>query len=666
MKVEKRIENPSQSSLFRFSARFPITVAWASLVIFSIQTLRNSNSESWDRFIYISAILTSIYITLTRSKIFSHPIFLSLGLISLLLGVIGVEKHGTETTSGIDVSNLLWLGFGWIVFLALVFSALMYFNFYSLGKRPNWLRALGILAFFYSTSLALLAAWQTNSSIIDNYHSEYVINEALAVPAGHIPYVDFIPQYGILYSFLLKPFSKWLSPNELVNSLYLMCYVAIIISFFIAIALLHRNLDKKSWIVAALWVIPFTSLAHLPNREGYSGTIFSLISQIPVRIFPGMILAILTISTLANLNSRSNLRNTFRIFVTSIFAGLGFWINQDFVLLSGLISVAMIVLFTKSFKLSMTSMMGYLIGVFLYPLLVQISGNTVQFKYVGFFAVQYGGAYMSEEIITPGPVLIVLPLITAMMAVVYATYIKTFGLRKEIINEDYRRVLTVSFFAVWCLGGFLYYLNRSYASGQMQILFLPLSVALGSFAHMSFWKDHFEKIRSRKGLSPRQYFVRIIPALIQTLLFALPFATVVASSDPRIEWRRISTSPEGHIWPKGNSLEAVSIWTELSKNPNIRKEKVAYFGASGNYVELLTGIKSVNILNSPWDMPVTQVTIRTGCEAITKYNPEYLVVGIEGRSLFRFENNTLCNRYEFIEYENLALGTVAKRIETSG
>lgn len=662
MKNSRIHESKSLASPDRYAARFPIVVAWTSSLIFAIQLVRGSNSESWDRLIYLSSILLAVIITISRAKLFSNTALMALGAVSLAIGVIGVEKHGTETTSGVDVSNMLWLGFGWVVFLALLFTTFLYLKFYFREEWPIWLRTLGVLAFLYSTSLALLAAWQTTSSIIDNYHSEYVINEALAVPAGHIPYVDFIPQYGLLFSFLLKPFSKHLNPDELVNALYFMCYGSILITLFIAILLVRSNLSKKSWIVATLWVVPFTCLAHLPNRQGYSGTIFSLISQIPVRIFPGMIIAILTISALARLNTFSRKKSNLQIAFVSFLSGLGFWINQDFVLLSGLICVAMIIFFSKNLKLSFVSLAGYIFGVLTYPLFVQLSGNTVQFKYVGFFAVQYGGAFMAEEIITPGPVLIVLPVIVSLAAYAFSIYIKTAKLEKTLSSEDYRRTLTITFFSVWCVGGFLYYLNRSYASGQMQILFLPLSIALASFAHLSFWKEYFLKTSLTRESNQKRVNYKVIFPVISAMLFALPFATVVASSDPRIEWKRISTSPEGHTWPKENSKEAISIWGELQKDSSIRMSEVAYFGASGNYVELMTGVTSINILNSPFDIPVTPVTIQTGCDAIFKYNPEYLIVGIEGRSLFRFENNTLCNRYQFVNYGNLPLGTVAKRI----
>ena len=664
MSQARKDENKVQNSFNILISRFPIAAVWASISIAMIQVLRSNESESWDRLIYVSATLVAIYTIASSRKYLANTFVLLVGLICLSVGVLGIEKHGTETTSGVDVSNLLWLGFGWVVFLALCVTSLIFLKRYSSEHWPWWLRLLGVTALAYTTILALIAAWQTTSSIIDNYHSEYVINEALAVSAGHLPYVDFIPQYGLLYSFLLNPLKSVMSPDELVNTLYLMCYVSILISFILAAWMVRSNLSRKSWSVALLWVVPFTSLAHLPGREGYSGTIFSLISQIPVRIFPGMLIAVMTVSILAKIRESFEIGTLVKTIALGILSGLGFWINQDFVLLSGLLAVFMLVTFSRSIKISGIAIASYLLGVSLYPIMILLTGNQVNFKYIGFFAVQYGGStgFMAEEIITPGPVLIILPLISAFFATCVVVFFKIGPRIKQIESEDYRRYLSVTFFATWCLGGFLYYLNRSYASGQMQILFLPLSVAIASFAHLSIWNDLLRRFSSKKDTSFLKQRSASTSILVAAMLFSLPFSTVIASSDPRVELKRISTSPEGHTWPKPNSVEAISIWSELKNDPTIDMSEVAFFGASGNYVELVTGVKSVNVLNSPFDIPITPVTIQTGCDAIFDVNPKYLIVGIEGRSLFRFENNTLCNKYQFIQYRELPIGTVAQRI----
>lgn len=55
---------------------------------------------------------------------------------------------------------------------------------------------------------------------------------------------------------------------------------------------------------------------------------------------------------------------------------------------------------------------------------------------------------------------------------------------KKSMSEsgDYSLNSLIGFtFGLWSLFGFTYYLNRSYASGQMQVLFLPLAISLAAF-----------------------------------------------------------------------------------------------------------------------------------------------------------------------------------------
>ena len=70
----------------------------------------------------------------------------------------------------------------------------------------------------------------------------------------------------------------------------------------------------------------------------------------------------------------------------------------------------------------------------------------------------------------------------------------------------------------------------------------------------------------------------------------------------------------------------------------------------------------MNILNSPWDIPVTQTTIKTGCEAIFAYDPEILLIGVEGHALFKFKDNTLCDAYQYIAVPGFPDGTFAQKI----
>jgi hypothetical protein len=200
----------------------------------------------------------------------------------------------------------------------------------------------------------------------------------------------------------------------------------------------------------------------------------------------------------------------------------------------------------------------------------------------------------------------------------------------------------------------------------MQILFLPLAVASGamiafiqrseflklpwvpnSFLSASFWTRDLNKNLSIG---------------ITALLVALPIASTIALPNPKIELTRISNAPRDYNWPKVQTVKLIEYSEEIKRQGLFSGKKIGFFGASGNYIELMTGIKSVNILNSPWDIPVTQTTIITGCDAIFAIDPDVLLVGPEGPALFRFSNNSLCDRYQFINVPGFPEGTFAEKI----
>jgi hypothetical protein len=643
---------------------FVRALALVSINIIIWQSIRNSVSESWDKLIYVSSIGVGIYAYLTKSRIWKEPIFYGISLIPISLGIFGVETHGTQTTSGVNVTGLLWLGFGPIVFIVLI----LFLPFiYKLTLSDKFSRPISVLIWLVtliSITLTGIGAWQTTSSIIDPYSSEYVINESLAVAAGHLPYVDFIPQYGTMYAFLAAPFAHSLNPNQLVNLVLVMMYIITWLDILIGIYLVYRVFQRRSLALAALWVIPFTALTHLPNRKGFAGSIFDLINELPVRIFPGMVIGALTIALLTK--TRKSSRNLIIAVALGIVSGFSFWLNQDFALLAGLIAVVFVLVLSKNTKISIATVTGYISGIIIYPILISATGKSVNFKFIGFFDIQYSHGFMSEPIRTPGPILVILPMIVACAVLSSMTILKSRFGKTNLDSSAFKSLITSAFFAIWCLGGFIYYLNRSYASGQMQILFLPLSVALASiFSYLksgelradAWMPSTFFKNGSKKNGSKRMVLI------VLAVFITVPFATTIALPDPNIELKRINHAPEIYKWPRSTTVAVINNAKLLAKDPQFKGKKIAYFGASGNYVQLATGIESANILNSPFDISVTQTTVLTGCQAIAKINPDFLLLGAEGPALFRFQNNSLCGVYYLLNVPGYPKYSIAGKIK---
>lgn len=476
---------------------------------------------------------------------------------------------------------------------------------------------------------------------------EYVINELLSVPSGHIPYVNFIPQYGILYSWLISPFSSHLSVDGLVTlGLYVMSLGGIL-AVLIGVWLAYKAMGSRSLGLATILVIPFTSVAQFPGRTSFSGSIFSTPTQIPVRILPGMIVAWLLLTSISTRNSF--LKNITRS-CGYLFMGLALWLNTDFGM-ALLISVILFVLIQidtimEFGKISLTMILGFLI----YPFLLLGFGKDFQWNDFGTFVRQFGGGFGAESIRSPGPVLVVLPLI---ISIFYASTIPLLKqkFKKILLPADQNRALvTASFFSSWSLIGFAYYLNRSYASGQMQILFLPLSVAMASYFYFVVIRNE-EKLpwTGKTFFQPatwnKRTFKQSFSYLGLALIMSLPLATIIAFPDPTIEFDRLSNAPRDHQWPLVKNEVAFKDIETIITQPTIKSD-VAYFGSSSNYVQLKYGIKSVTLFNSPFDLFMSQNMVDKGCRYIFLNNPGYVITNDTGAAVAQnFQNKMLCGNY---------------------
>ena len=616
----------------------------STLFILSIQLLRSGDkSESWDKGAFaLSAILGLVFMLRFLQKRFSSGsnVILSICASSIfVLGILGVERH--DRINGVDLSPILWLGFGPGVLIALAALIPSIFSIYRWEGLPRWIRySLSALAGLITMGL-IPAAWQGGASIIDTYHSEYVINENLAVSAGHLPYVDFIPQYCTLFSWLIAPFKSMLTPDGLVTlSLYLMSTAAIA-AVLIGVYLVYKGTNKRSLTLSILLVIPFTSIAQFPGRDVFSGTIYSLLSQLPIRLLPTLLISLLLISMLSKKKDHMAILS-----MIGLFSGFSIWLNQDFAFIGGFLALSFLFVFQNSMKSKLTALGSYGLGFSLYPVLMRAFGEQVNLSFVGFFVTQYQNGLMAEPIITPGPVLIILPLIATVAAISTGLLLRERFSTYQIPDHLRIAVLTASFFSLWSAAGFAYYLNRSYASGQMQILFLPLSVALANFIYFILELDGDSKWSARSFFKAETWrktrLKNSLVSLTLAIAMALPLASTVAFPQPNIELKRLTQGVPGHTWPK---KEHAQFRTEVNKMVS-SEEDMYYFGTSGNYYELSLGLRSLNVFNSPFDLTISELIVEQACFKIRDSGATQIILNDEGIAIAQaFSEKSLCGVY---------------------
>ena len=621
-------------------------------MIWIIQFFRQKNtSEVFDKIIFLSAIIIGIYysfIQISRAKqVYKSSLFLnSFGLVLLIVGIAGLERH--ESISQ-EYFKKLWSGFGIQILILAICMVPIIYQIYTWRSLKLYVKTVLTIFSAIIIGMMFLAIFQKDNSIIDMYHSEYVINEIYAIPSGNIPYVDFIPQYGIFYSLIAGFLAKLFSISVSINLVLIFITVGTVISILIAIYLVYKSHNKNSLALAILLVVPFTSITKFPNRADYPGNIFDLISAVPIRILPGLIIGMI----LLHLLNTTNKNVLWKVCSFGFMVGISFWLNQDFALIAAFISLFYLFLFGDFRKKMLYIFSAVIIGLASYPVIASQFGN-FRFNSIGFFVLQYSSGYMAEPIQTPGPVLVILPLIIALFfASTTPLILERF--KKYVIEPEYRRaVLTSSFFSCWSLIGFTYYLNRSYASGQMQILFLPLSVASASYFYYLFpkveslpwrFKDFFKKSLWVKSSIKHQ-----LPNLSLAILMALPLATIIAFPNPQLEINRLTNAPSENKWPNKALSETFQRLDQIKQlNPELLKS-LGYFGNAGNYFQYETGIKSANVLNSPIDITPAQVPLETGCSYLTKLNVKYLLIDENGLIVKdAFGERGLCDLYQFTQ-----------------
>ena len=625
-------------------------LVYSSITIFLIQFFRNGNkSERIDQAIFLLCTSLIIFVLMKHTKKQSrinHTKLSMLSVVIFVIGIYGIENH--SSINGVDLNKILWLGFGPYVLVLTLLLIPFVFTIYSwidLDKKIQWvLNILAILVVIFVTP----ALWQGGNSIIDNYHSEYLINENLAVSAGHIPYVDFIPQYGTLYSWLLFPFKSYLDADGLVTvSLYMMS-TGTLIAILIGVWLVYKAMNKRSLALAILLVIPITSIAQFPERNVYSGTIYTLLSAIPTRIMPGLFVGLFLIRALIIPNKTQN--KIVYLWIVPIILGLNLWSSQDFSI-ALLISVAIVIFFSKKMNISdiCVFVFSFFVGFFLYPLILSLFGQEIQWSWYGIFLRNFGKASNSvgaEPFTTPGPLFVILPWILALVCASFYLLIKN-KYSIENLNEIERRaVLTCALFSLWSLFGFAYYLNRSYASGQMQILFLPLAVASASlFGYLLSSSENVWQGKSffNKNTWSKSNFNGTVGYVLISILIALPLSSLIAFPNPGIELKRLLKPSPENVFPKPSNRIAFEKITSSLVNAN----DLYYFGSSANYVEIKYNIKSVMVFNDPYDLLQGEKVVEIQCKYVDQINPKTVFMNDAGLSISQaFENKTLCNKFE--------------------
>lgn len=655
MTKKKKVAHPETVAHETFPTPIALGIkafALTGTFIFSVQMLRGSaQSEGPDRAIFLfSLLMVGIFlrlgfsneVNLKREKLYGF-----LALVAIFIGIAGIEQHGG------NLSNIIWLGFGPYVLLLTILYSLIAFRvveWFSLSKI--WKSIFSILITI-DLIFVVLSIWQDSSSIIDPHHSEYILNEIFAQSVGLWPYSDFIPQYQSFYGFLLQPFVGGMTAIQISEIALVGLSILSLLTLAIGTFIAWIAIDRRSIFLAIGLVIPFTAVTPFPIREQYLGSISALLSGLPIRILPGLITIGLVIWIIRRSTAMNGKSNLISLICFGYFSALVMWHSQDFGV-AAVFTCYLILAFAGSRKfvdlrLVGKTLFGFVPGFATYPILAALAGKEIHMEYFLFFSRQFGSGFGSERMRTPGPVLIILPLIVLLL-VIHGIYV--YRSKKNLsVMGDYSLNSLIGFaFALWCLFGFTYYLNRSYASGQMQIILLPLAISLAALIGILLKEPTrssvFGNYQNRFLFSPKSIKERNFPWVFPLLLIiSLPFASMLLSPNPKIELKRLNQVNSELGWPKPSIIESVADASVAASYAEKNGLSIAYFGASSNFVMLETGVNSALIFNSPFDLTIPGKAVQTACNYLDKLDPDVLVLSSLGLQFFQFEGKTLCNVY---------------------
>ena len=645
-------------------------MAGVVVVVLGVGAVRGQGAgKTWDHAIYVLALAVGAAAVVgarserSRSGRFDTACAL-IGAAGLACGIGVIEKRSLGL---IYMPSKYWMGFGFSVLAATSIMCLVIWRLVSWKELDRRLRvAVGVIVALVC-AVDIPSLLRTSGYLNDVIGNSYVVNEVLAPSAGRTPDANFVPQYDVLYGWVLKPWSSLLSPHLLVDAAVALLSVLGLIAVGLGVVCAHRALAGRSLAMSAAIVVALTCVT---TRHGAApqGSIAVLLQDLSVRLLGGLILGWFGLEELARLRVGAPRRG--RLLGLGLVAGLVAWNSQDFgvaaVVVLGALFLGSVVGTRPSpdRRRRLTGLAWWLLGLgaglLAYPAFSAAIGTPINLRYLEWFELQFAGGFASVPIYIPGPVLFVLPVLVATAGVGWFLVLGAGRPSDEHPGRDIfdKAALTAAFFGTWALLGFIYYLNRSFASGQMQILLLPTAVGIVALISLALHGlPALDAGRAWHDLGPlaRSLRLRLLPI---TVAGSLTVAAAIQTPSPRISIDRLVTPPVYESYPAiAVKMSIADVRAAQAYARAAGDGRVDYFGEDGNYIQLATGIESMSLFNNPMDFKVSR-SKSEGCRYLLAQSPKWLVVSQLAASVFP---NGVCGAYSPMAVSGVAKGRVEER-----
>ena len=660
------LENSALTSLFPRVAAFTIVV----LVSF-ISARGTYGSKAWDW----AAFAVSLLGAATLGFRFLHRPTIGPSRLALVVSTLGMFS-GIAFIERPPLTQFYWEGFGVsIALLTLSISLLVVpVSTRLIVHDSNWdttkSRILSVCLNVVMSAVAITVALsflRDLSDLTDANNNSYILNEVLAPAAGRVPAADFVPQYTSLLGWIVVPFRHFTSASQLADSTSIMVSCLGIVAVVLSVILARNCFPRRStWIVLAI-IIPLAGVTvrhfGLPYStiflNGKDSSIASAFQEYPLRMFPAMLYSIGGVGSLVSLMENS-VRKVLLISL-GVLAGLMIWNSQDVGLAVVFAYIVLLLIATRgAIRRRATALWcsGLAFGLALYPLWTFLIGHPLHWAYFGLAARSYGAGFGAALMQVPGPVLLVLPALIGSAVVGVVLLWHTTDSNWVRPRHRSHAIATLAFVGAWSVASLPYYVNRSYASGQLQVFLLPfsvcccalLSLCLPATSEANDFRSDFVAFLKKKALW-------LLPV---TLPIAVGLAAALQLPNP-------SAALYGLMHPSASSGFSAIVQKQAVPSRVIATVKayvkdhgggvVGYFGPDANYLALADNLQPRILYDVPGLFQYSSTALKLGCEYV-RHDPSPWLIVAPGATSFAGPN--ICGKYESWSIPGAPRGTLFK------
>ncbi len=651
---------------------FPRVTSVTIVVIVSFIAARGATgSKAWDWAAFTFSLLSAALLGLRflrRPSIGPSRLALVVSAVGMFSGIAFIERP--------ELTHYFWEGFGVsVALLALTLSFFIVPLSTRLVVPTSNLDTIKSSIFSVCANIVLSAAAITVaisfirnlSDFSDAGNNSYILNEVLAPVAGRVPAANFVPQYTSLIGWLVVPFHHLMSANQLANfaSIFVSCLG--IVAVVLAVILARRCFPRRSmWIVLAI-IIPLAGVTvrhyGIPNSpisfDSADSSIASSLQEYPLRMFPAMVFSVVGVGSLVSL-MENKVRRVILISL-GVLAGLMVWNSQDVgVAVVCAYFVVLLIATRGATRRRATALWfsGLAPGLLLYPLWTVLIGHPVHWAYLGLAARSYGTGFGEALMQDPGPILLVLPLLIGSAVVGVFLLWRTIDANLVWPRHRSYAIATLALVGAWSVASLPYYVNRSYASGQLQVFLLPFSVCCCALLSLCLPVTFDENgLRSEVTSFLRTRALWLLPV---TLPIAVGIAASLQLPSPAAALDRLVSPPASigfSAYVKNQAVPSHEITVSRAYAKDHGGGVVGYFGPDANYLALADNLQPRILVDSPALLEYSTTALKLGCDYVRDDPSPWLIVapgatGIVGTSV--------CGIYQPRSVRGLPRGTLFK------